>query len=443
MLIKFAVKNYKSIKDYIVLDMTRSDGGVDPITNNNINYFIQEVRGVNKYICPVVSIFGPNASGKSNILKAFITMRQLVMNGETANFYNPFKFSIETELQPTELRIMFSKNDIVYDYGIVFDDKEIKHEFLKKLENSEEICVFDTHDLKTIPQFAWSLHVCRRIPMLRLAKVTLDDGETWSKEVLADMCNAFSFFEQDIIISDEIDYLSIIDRNIENQIKTAKKILSYMGMGFKDIQVRTVEIKHILYEKDKKEKLFGRYIKLSDIDKQKVELENKYPGCWISLDYYIRNHNVYEINMIYKKDDGSDMKMNLVKDESTGTRNLFKFILCLIDALKTGKIIAFDEIDRTIHTELICYIFKMIKASNLNTKNAQLICSSHNPCVMMDLDPREILIIDKNRDLSTCGTYLVEYDIEKKTGMNLLDFYLRGHFGGVPNVIDVFEDMEF
>ncbi|MBO7644808.1 MAG: ATP-binding protein [Alphaproteobacteria bacterium] len=434
MLIRFFVKNYKSIKEQIVLDMTRSDGGVPSVVGNNINYLEQKIDGKNVPICRIVAIFGPNASGKSNILKALLTMRQLVINGETSNFYNPFVFSAETEKEPTELRIMFSKNGVIYDYGIVFDKKGIEHEYLKKQENGQDLCVFDTKNIKTIPLNAWTLHICRRQTMLVCI------GQNIKDDFKQDIENVINFFKQDIVIADDINLLPIFDENIGYNMKVVTDILMDMDIGFCNI-----DVKH----EDRERLLSTEFLDVKYVNDKKKDLEDKHTNCLISFDRYydgksvINHYDAYDVNMVYKRDDGSDKKMNLMRDESTGTKNLFRFVLFLMDVLKKGKIIAFDEIDRTIHTELIHYIFSMIKAANLNTKNAQLICSSHNPCVMEYLDNSEILIVNKNDSLSTEAIRLSEYKLsDVKYHMEKVIGYLRGRYKGVPNVSGVPEEME-
>ena len=424
MLIKFAVKNYKSIKDEVAMNMLRKNGDMPAVVENTVNYFEQEINGEKYAVCPIMSLFGPNACGKSNVLKALITMRQLVLNGETANFYNPFRFSVETESAPTEFRIMFSKNNVVYDYGIIFDDKEIKHEFLNKQENGKDFCVFDTDDAKTIPQYAWSQYICSRKSMLISISQHIDENNI----IRSDIENVTDFFKNDIIVADEIDSLPVVDKDIWNQIDDVTNIMMNMDMGFYKIDVDVM---------DKEKMLTEEFLNVAEVYEKKEKLRDKNKYCEVVFSE--NTLTAYNINMYYRKDDGSDIKMNLVKEESTGTRNLFRFILFLIHALKTGKIIAFDEIDRTIHTELIHYIFKMIKSADLNTKNAQLICSSHNPCAMLDLDPREILIVDKNRSLSTKVKSLISYKGVKETqyGMDIVDFYLNGDYGGIPRVREI------
>ena len=118
MLIDFAITNYKSIKDTVHLNMvynsTKSNEELDKICNydNYIDFFkVPTGNGDNRInVCPVMALFGANASGKSNILKAFLALRAIVLNGYTENFYTPFKFSSEKENAPTNFKITFSND---------------------------------------------------------------------------------------------------------------------------------------------------------------------------------------------------------------------------------------------------------------------------------------------------------------------------------------------
>ena len=104
MLIDFAITNYKSIKKTVHLNMVYNTGESNEQLDkkyNKTNYidFIKASTGKDEgriNVCPVMALFGANASGKSNILKAFLAIRAIVLNGSVENFYTPFLFSNST-----------------------------------------------------------------------------------------------------------------------------------------------------------------------------------------------------------------------------------------------------------------------------------------------------------------------------------------------------------
>lgn len=472
MLIDFAITNYKSIKKTVHLNMVYNTGESNEQLDkkyNRTNYidFIAAYTGedggrVN--VCPVMALFGANASGKSNILKAFLTMRAIVLNGYVENFYTPFLFSDSTENAPTKFEITFStdsKNDPrIYSYGIEYTEHQIEREYLKQIGKEEDKTVFDTNDFDinasaSLPQGVWQLFITRR---KSIANIFLDADYNYFNNLNSEAqigVRAVETFFKNLFIADNINLAPISVSNSE----TVKEWLLRMDMRFSDIEINIekhtdkFEFNYGIEEHSNKHPDLlvshnsgnskGRrgIVYLEDINKQKDKLEKEYSNHLITFSFedQVPKFSAYEINMKYRKDDSDKtVLLNYVKDESTGTKNLFRFLFVLVDALQHGKIIIFDEIDRTIHTELLKFLFGIIQASNLN-KSAQMICSSHNPCIIDVAGRHGTMFVEKNTYLSTEVSFLSEY---KYNIESVRDDYLNDRFGATPRVVDVFENME-
>lgn len=127
MLIEFSVKNFLSFKDKITLSMEKGNGDENLENVININ---------NNSLLKTTAIYGANASGKSNIFKAFtcaimmIRSSNLIPVGGKWNFVKPFLFNKTSSTKPSEFEFIFITNGIKYRYFFSADSTKIYDEVL-------------------------------------------------------------------------------------------------------------------------------------------------------------------------------------------------------------------------------------------------------------------------------------------------------------------------
>ncbi|OAD24023.1 abortive infection protein, partial [Candidatus Thiomargarita nelsonii] len=142
MILEFSVENFLSFKNQVTLSMVSAD-----ISGHEDNVF-----SINNYdLLKTAVIYGANASGKSNLVKAMRFMKDMVIlsskesqSGEEIDV-EPFKFSTESKVQPSEFEIIFIYKKILYRYGFVVDTQCVYQEWLYYLPNNqqEEIALFE------------------------------------------------------------------------------------------------------------------------------------------------------------------------------------------------------------------------------------------------------------------------------------------------------------
>ena len=127
MLIEFSVKNFLSFKDKITLSMEKGNGDENLeniFTINNVD------------LLKTAAIYGSNASGKSNILKALTCAILMVRNsnlipvGGKWNFIKPFLFDEESKKEPSEFEFIFINNNVKYKYYFSADSNKVYDECL-------------------------------------------------------------------------------------------------------------------------------------------------------------------------------------------------------------------------------------------------------------------------------------------------------------------------
>ena len=125
-------------------------------------------------------------------------------------------------------------------------------------------------------------------------------------------------------------------------------------------------------------------------------------------------------------------------EESQGTRKLFNLIPNVIEAIATGGITIIDELDSKLHPKLLQQIIELYKNKNINTKNAQLIFTSHDLTTMSSKIFRrdEIWFACKNEE-DVSEIYSL-YDIRDENGehiranANFNKQYIEGRYGADP-----------
>lgn len=123
------------------------------------------------------------------------------------------------------------------------------------------------------------------------------------------------------------------------------------------------------------------------------------------------------------------------EQESAGTRTWFRLIGPLLAALREGHIVLYDEIDASMHPRLSAQLVKMFQDPRTNPLGAQLIFTTHDVSLLDSLNRDEVWLVDKRRDGSSELFALAEFGGDRvRKSRNLERAYLKGRFGAVPDV---------
>lgn len=442
MLIEFSVKNFRSIKDETSIDMTFSQNDPGVRGEENTLYLTPAYLKYSKRftkIIPLLVILGGNATGKSNLLSAINNIKSIV--SKDVNFvekpfpFEPFLLS-NTENDPTVYSIKIMKNGRIYKYVIALGKDKIYSEELLEI-------VYEKNTKTIVEKTIFNVN--RSIYNIEVKKGNeLDFGRIYETE-----CNSKSLFLSKIAIkysgvsaqiNDVFDYIKndieYHDGNDINTIRNRSLILdkasqssdSYSTMRkiSRLLSRMDIDLEEVIFNRTMVEKKAGEDLDPSEYDKTSSVSFRRDPDGKILF-------RVDNFKSIHKKEDGSLIQFDFEKQESLGTRTLFSLLGIVINVIENGKTFVIDEIDRNIHTDLLILILKMFTSKSINKKGAQLICTSHNPCILLSLKKSEVAFTDKEKG-ATKVTYLSEIDIKNEN--NFLKNYLSGRFGGKPLTIN-------
>ena len=125
-------------------------------------------------------------------------------------------------------------------------------------------------------------------------------------------------------------------------------------------------------------------------------------------------------------------------EESDGTLTWLSMVNTVLKALRTGSVVLEDELDASLHPSLVAEILRVFRDPKANPHGAQLICTLHDVSLLgsahadAPLDRREVWITEKS-PMGQSELYPLT-DAHPATQENLERGYLRGRYGGVPRI---------
>ncbi|TKG95778.1 ATP-binding protein [Puteibacter caeruleilacunae] len=408
MILEIRLSNFYSIKEEVILDLRAAN-----LKSKNARELSSNLFEFNDTdILKTVVIYGANASGKSNIIKAIRFCCAMILNSHNHNEnikfnYKKFKFN-RWHNKPSTFFIAFISNGIEYEYSFSIMQDRVLSE---------------------------SLHYS---PKGRISKVF-----TRKERKGAAKSNIYSFgsginspMGVATNTSDKTLYLS---RASQMDRPLAKELFNYFNstflLGYTG-QVNSPNIEPLLV-KFKDQMLEA--LKLADSDIVDFKFK-KVKAAGKDVRFDVANGDVSVKDIIedqlqiktYHSADPS-ISFDLLSEESAGTIKLFYMMVSILDIVVNDKILLIDEIGESLHTDIIDYIFNIFQAG----KRAQLICTTHNT-KFLDLTKfrkDQIFFVNKKEDASSDLYSLYDYSDFRDT-MDLEKAYLQGRFDAVPIVND-------
>jgi AAA15 family ATPase/GTPase len=413
MVLEIRLSNFFSIKDEVIIDFRAANikSANSKALKNNL--FEQDKTGILKTLI----IYGANASGKSNVIKAIRFCNAMVFESHNHNentVYNfvPFKFE-NSNKKPSTYFIRFVLGEIEYEYSFSLTRTSIITEslFFYPKGRIKEIFTRDERKGKTKKEKYTFTDVIKR---------PFDVAENTSDKTLY------------------ISRASQMDRDLAKEIfnyfnKTF--ILNYLGFGISAIENIT--------NLNKQQLINALKIADSDIEEVKIKVLKKsgknihadLTSMTLKVEDVVQDH--MQIRTYHKTSPG--VAFDFLTEESQGTIKLFFIMLTLLDVIKNNKVLLIDEIEESLHPKIIEYIFNLFRAGD----KAQLLCTTHNT-QFLDLKKfrkDQICFVNKRLDGATDLYSLYDYSDFRDT-MDLEKAYMQGRFDAIPIVNDSFDQLK-
>lgn len=413
MVLEIRISNFFSIKDEVVLDFRAAN-----IKSANARALSNNLFEINKtQVLKTLTIYGANASGKSNIIKAIRFCHAMVFESHLHNQdvlfnFQPFKFDGYSK-KPSTYFIRFVSKGIEYEYSFSLTRDKIISESLYFYPKGriKEIFTRDERKGKTKKE---------KYRFGDQIKRPMDVAENTSVKTLY------------------ISRASQMDREIGKEIYNyfhQQFILDYVGFGASSIES--------LSNENKQQLIHAIKIADSDIIDVKIKLLKK-PGKQYKADAKALTLTVEDIVQDYLQiktyhKASPTTAFDFLTEESQGTIKLFFIMLTILDVVKHNKVLLIDEIEDSLHPKIIEYLFNLFRSGN----KAQLLCTTHNTLFLnlKKLRKDQIYFANKNQDGSSDLYSLYDYSDFRDT-MDLEKAYLQGRFDAIPYMNDSSEKIK-
>lgn len=412
MLLQFEFENFRSFKNEATLDLGATL--VEEYSDHVINIGKESVL-------PIGAIYGANASGKSNIYKAFKYMKDYVLysyNKESINKekdkvlkLDPYLFDLKRRNAKSTFEVYFidseengAKN---YNYGFSIDTKGVKEEWLnyreKTMSGEYNSIFYRNRDQKILDLNGLAEDTRKKIKLLLEKEVLiLSIGLKLDLKSLKVVCDYF--LKNKLISFDEVvgslNYQKIA-KEIENNEKASNDLVEYLASF--DSAIVGVKLKSII----------------------NAEKETE-----------------FKLETVHKMNNSEELLAIAIEEESRGILKLLAIYPLLQDVLNSGSVLFIDGLNNNLHPLATEVFIKLFLNKKLNKNNAQLIFTSHDTS---NLNARlfrrdEIWFTQKDNtgDSSLyCLTNLVdEFGFMIKKDENYEENYLLGNYGAVPSLKD-------
>ena len=419
MLLRFRAANYRSILEPIELSMVAVDE--DRSSTRGFDLLAEQVL-------TTAGIYGPNASGKSNVVEALAWLSMAV--GRSLRVWDrtvprePFRFGAGPGT-PSVCEVDAVVQGVRYAYRVEVDDSAVLFEGLYSYPERRRRVLFEREDLKIhfrrgLGMLAGTRELLTPTTLALSAAMRFDDGEVrpfgqhlTSIRVLGPRRRA-----QWRRPSPGVGFAYGTGLSLTERLFDSRGSVTHPSL-FDDTEFAPVD--------DRKSAL--ALLRFADLGIDDVEIVEEEDASDAGSPAQSRRR----LRLIHRID-GQELPFDLT-EESAGTQTWFSLIGPALNALRRGQILLFDEIDASLHPKLSARLLELFQDPATNPHGAQLIFTTHDTSLLNHLNRDEVWLTEKGNDGATTLTALAEYGGDKvRRSLNLERAYLQGRFGAVPEL---------
>jgi hypothetical protein len=453
MLIEFSVTNYRSFKDRVTLSMEASADKSHPENT------FQPEGGNYPRLLKAAAVYGANASGKSNLVKALAFMKEYVLTSQitpkervgadwlkklkkeyvltthiftegrdrTAKDPMPFKLDHETERQPSTFEVEIISNGERYQYQFTVDGEQVHHERLLNTTMKKKLVFERVADGTITFGASWkhrsSQQLLQQFIFNAPKTLVVSAGATFQAE-MTQLVYMWFFFNTYFIVDEselagETQFtLDLLDAD-ETFRKLFQRFLRAADLGIEQFDHRRINA--------------GSPEEIKSVPKTMLKkMLAQLPDGANPADYSLEHFST-----IHRLPDGTTVKFDPEEDESAGTNRLLSLAGPWYMSILMGSILVVDELELRLHPLLIKFLIQLI----LEAPACQLIFTTHDSSLLDSelLRRDQIWFTQKKPDGATELYSLWDINLDKsvRKSENFRRGYLQGRYGAIPFVGDV------
>ena len=424
MLIEFSVANFMSFKDRQSFSMVASKS-TELADTHTFTPPIPTNRG-GMQLLRSATIYGANAAGKTNLLYAIKCVREVVTKSALEQLQGdslpmkPFMLNSKTRNAPSEFELHFVVEGVRYQYGFSATQKRVMGEWLIAYPHNRAQRWFDRTWVPKKETYKWEFSAFLAGEKSIWKKTTRDNALFLSTAVQLNsqqLQPLYDWFKKGLlflgtVVGDPGFSLSLCEKGKK------KDVINFLKAA--DLDIHNLRIKKKDFDLDVLPEDMPQHMKQAILKEMKDE-------------------KIYEIETVHLDDDGKSIVFDF-SDESSGTRKIFTFSGCWIDALEKGRVIFVDELHDHLHLELVKFLVKLFHGDKTNPHNAQLVFTTHETSMLnQKFMRRDQIWFCKKNESSATKVYPLSDFRPRKGRENLELGYLSGAYGALPYVTEMME----
>ncbi|MGH1338803.1 MAG: AAA family ATPase [Aureispira sp.] len=444
MLITFSIENFLSFKERHTFSMVAGMGG-----RNKAHHLIKKTSKKDVNLVKTAVLYGANASGKSNLVKAIHFGQQLLLKGTVANNlldFQPFKLDKKNLKRPSRIEFEIKHKGRCYAYGFLFDKHQIQGEWLYVIDNKRSKPIFERDHNQFDLQPLQARNSTKQAQFLEFIAMGTPENQLFLTEIshrnvqehvtaIDDLLQVIDWFQNTLTIwypHSKTPGLEFELHQSERLTTMYKEFLSYFDTGIDGISLEEIEMDQTELPEHVKENVKNSLLHRSS-DKTTAIIDNPVKN----IRYFFSKNEYDEISvcklMTKHRIAGTDNEVSYfdIHEESDGTQRIMDFIPMLVDLLAGDNVFIVDEMERSLHPNLIYELLELFLEHSTDI-SSQLILASHATALLTQdlLRKDEIWFVKKDQAGASSIYSLEEYNIrfDKKIRKD----YLIGRYQAIP-----------
>ena len=415
MLIEFNVTNFLSFQDSAQISLVKAKN--------------TELEGSNAFSPPVTStpsllrssaIYGPNAAGKSNFIKAIQLMQHLVLNSAResqagdALSVKPFLLDESNASLPSDFEVSFVSEGVRYQYGFSATSERVLEEWLYAYPKGRPQRWIERAFDAESQTYQWG----------KMDKLS-GQKQLWQESTRANalflstaiqlnsqqLKPVFNWFSETLRVAQFGRWHPGYSTQVCESEETRKKVIQFLQAA--DVAIDGIELEYQKFSPDS----------LSDDlpDEVKSQIEAKF-----------KDKPIVNVKTTHVLSNGKKVLFDL-DDESDGTQKIFALSGPWLDTLEKGYTLFIDELHDNLHPLMVKFLVELFHNEETNPNNAQLIFTTHDTSILNQEVFRrdQIWFCEKDKDQASSLYPLTDFSPRKGVD-NLEKGYLSGRYGALP-----------
>lgn len=419
MLIDFRLANYRSFSESQTLSMVASAGK----EHERTHLFASGVSVAPRLLRSAI-IYGPNAGGKTNFVRALQFMQSmvaqsatLVQEGQPLNV-QPFLFNLEERSQPTSFEVNFIEEGedgpVRYQYGFTLTAERIHAEWLYAAPKGRNKPIFQREFDPATGKYTWEWGASFLGRKDAWRDKTRTNGLFLSTAVLLNneqLRPVFNWFQNRLAI---IPADAMISLEHTLGLCTSDSGKAELMSFFRNADISITDVA---------------------LEKQAIKKTTfSFDPVTGPLPQITTDDEITKIHFKHRSRDGQNEIELGMEDESSGTQKLFALAGPWLDVMRKRLVLVVDELDRSLHPLICRHLIERFNHDQTNPLNAQLIATTHDTSLLDRhlLRRDQVWFVEKDRQEASRLYSLEEFSPRKEESLER--GYLHGRYGALPIV---------